>query len=119
MLGLGFRLVAGLADGLVAGLVFVQGLGPAMTKTCWPTFALASLWLATRRRLPVHLRGFLDDAYRLGLLRIVGPVYQFQHAALQDRLAPPAESQESAAIRRQGANQSGTFASAATICDRH
>jgi hypothetical protein len=35
--------------------------------------------------------GFLDDAYRLGLLRIVGPVYQFRHAALQDHLAPPAK----------------------------
>lgn len=31
-------------------------------------------------------------ADRLGLLRIVGPVYQFRHAALQDHLAPPAET---------------------------
>jgi hypothetical protein len=34
---------------------------------------------------------FLEDAYRLGLLRVVGPVYQFRHAALQDHLAPPRE----------------------------
>ncbi|MGW3820473.1 hypothetical protein [Streptomyces sp. NPDC005046] len=32
---------------------------------------------------------FLDDAHRLGLLRTVGPVYQFRHAELQDHLAPP------------------------------
>jgi hypothetical protein len=31
-------------------------------------------------------------ADRLGLPRIVGPVYQFRHAALQDHLAPPAET---------------------------
>jgi hypothetical protein len=31
---------------------------------------------------------FLDDAHRLGLLRAVGPVYQFRHAALHDHLAP-------------------------------
>ncbi|MFC5827192.1 hypothetical protein [Nonomuraea insulae] len=31
---------------------------------------------------------FLDDMHRLGLLRTVGPVYQFRHAELQDHLAP-------------------------------
>ncbi|WP_405086267.1 hypothetical protein [Microbispora sp. NBC_01389] len=30
---------------------------------------------------------FLDDAHRLGLLRVVGPVYRFRHADLQDHLA--------------------------------
>ncbi|WP_275527354.1 hypothetical protein [Herbidospora mongoliensis] len=30
---------------------------------------------------------FLDDAHRLGLLRAVGPVYQFRHAVLHDHLA--------------------------------
>jgi hypothetical protein len=29
---------------------------------------------------------FLDDAHRLGLLRTVGPIYQFRHAELQDHL---------------------------------
>jgi hypothetical protein len=27
---------------------------------------------------------FLDDTYRLGLLRTVGPAYQFRHAEFQD-----------------------------------
>jgi hypothetical protein len=30
---------------------------------------------------------FLDDAYRRGVLRRAGAVYQFRHARLQDRLA--------------------------------
>jgi hypothetical protein len=30
---------------------------------------------------------FLDDAHRLGLLRTVGPIYQFRHADLHDHLA--------------------------------
>ena len=52
---------------------------------------MASLWLGLRHRLPLRLMGFLDDAYRLGLLRVVGPVYQFRHADLQDHLAPLTE----------------------------
>lgn len=73
--------------GLLGGFL----LGPVVTNTCWPAFGLASFWLGVRRRLPFRLMGFLDDAYRLGLLRIVGPVYQFRHVALQDHLAPPNE----------------------------
>jgi hypothetical protein len=83
----------GLMFGLVIGLLF----GLPMSRTCWPRFAVASLWLWGRRRSPLHLMGFLDDAYRLGLLRIVGPMYQFRHAALQDHLAPPAQSITTAA----------------------
>jgi hypothetical protein len=82
----------GLVFGWVFWLVFWLVFGMAMTKTCWPTYVLASLWLGARRRLPVRLMEFLDDAYRLGILRIVGPAYQFRHAALQDHLAPPRES---------------------------
>jgi hypothetical protein len=89
---LAFVLVLGLVVGLTFGLVFGLAAGLAMAKTCWPDFVLASLWLAARRRLPCRLMSFLDDAYRLGLLRIVGPVYQFRHAALQDHLAPPKEA---------------------------
>jgi hypothetical protein len=79
--------VYGLLKWLVFGLVYV----PIMTKACWSGFAVASLWLGVRRRLPLRLMGFLDDAYRLGLLRVVGPVYQFRHADLQDHLAPLTE----------------------------
>jgi hypothetical protein len=79
-------------EGVLLGLVLGLLIGLSMSGTCWPRFAMASLWLWVRRRLPLCLMGFLNDAYRLGLLRIVGPVYQFRHAALQDHLAPPAKS---------------------------
>jgi hypothetical protein len=94
-------LVVGLVVGLTLGLglVFGLGLGPVMTKTCLPTFVLGSLWLGIRRRLPFVLIEFLDEAYRLGLLRIVGPVYQFRHAALQDHLAPPGDVMPPVAAR--------------------
>lgn len=81
------RLTFGLGGGLGLGLTF----GLVGSKACWPAFVAASLWLGTRRRLPLRLMRFLEDAYRLGLLRVVGPVYQFRHAALQDHLAPPSE----------------------------
>jgi hypothetical protein len=35
---------------------------------------------------------FLNDAHERGVLRTVGPVYQFRHARLQDRLAGQASS---------------------------
>ncbi|GAA1017745.1 hypothetical protein Aple_024950 [Acrocarpospora pleiomorpha] len=44
-------------------------------------------YLNRRRILPRNLMAFLDDAHRLGLLRAVGPIYQFRHADLQDHLA--------------------------------
>jgi hypothetical protein len=50
-------------------------------------YVLAARWLAGTGRLPWRLMTFLDDAYRLGLLRVVGPAYQFRHAELQDHLA--------------------------------
>jgi hypothetical protein len=34
---------------------------------------------------------FLEDARERGVLRTVGPVYQFRHARLQDRLANQAK----------------------------
>lgn len=43
--------------------------------------------LCARQQIPLRLLSFLDDAHRLGILRQTGPVYQFRHAKLQDRLA--------------------------------
>ncbi len=86
-------LLGGLLGGLVAGLVFglAAGLGSALALAS-TTFHLAVGLRAAQRRLPWRIMGFLDDAYRLGLLRVVGPVYQFRHAELQDYLAPPRQS---------------------------
>src|SRR5207244_3307474 len=59
----------------------------------WVSYTVARTWLALRGRLPWRLMSFLDDAHRLGLLRQVGPYYQFRHADLQDRLARPRPGQ--------------------------
>jgi hypothetical protein len=73
--GLGF----GLVFGLLAGFVNVQ------RSAAWAS-SLASAQLALRWHTPVRLMRFLEDAHRKGVLRTVGPVYQFRHARLQDRL---------------------------------
>src|SRR5581483_2347764 len=79
-------LTAKASAGLVLGLTLGLPFGLWYIRTCWSSFVLMSLWMGMRRQLPFGLMRFLDDAYRLGLLRIVGPVYQFRHATLQDHL---------------------------------
>lgn len=63
------------------------GLVLALAAHAWPYYTAARLYLAARGRLPWRLQRFLDDAHRLGILRQVGPVHQFRHARLQERLA--------------------------------
>jgi hypothetical protein len=43
--------------------------------------------IAVRWHTPARLLHFLEDARQRDVLRTVGPVYQFRHARLQDRLA--------------------------------
>ncbi|MDX6741332.1 NACHT domain-containing protein [Actinocorallia sp. A-T 12471] len=80
-------------DGLVAwdfALGFAgASLGIAIRDEhrVWPAYLIVSFDLWRRRLAPRDLMGFLDDAHRLGLLRAVGPVYQFRHADFQDHLA--------------------------------
>ncbi|TWP54024.1 hypothetical protein FKR81_00165 [Lentzea tibetensis] len=50
-------------------------------------YLIATHQLARAGSPPRALMSFLDDAHRLGLLRAVGPIYQFRHAELQDNLA--------------------------------
>jgi hypothetical protein len=86
---LGARHIVGLASGLTFGVLdgFVFGLvwGLSFPQT-WTT-SLAFAQLALRWHTPVRLLRFLDDARQRDVLRTVGPVYQFRHARLQDRLA--------------------------------
>jgi energy-coupling factor transporter ATP-binding protein EcfA2 len=84
--GPAFGLLAGTAIGLMIALVRI-GVGASSV------FVVAVLQQAARRRLPMPWRvmAVLEDCHRLGLLRTIGPVYQFRHAELQDHLAPPAE----------------------------
>lgn len=48
---------------------------------------LAFTYLCLRWHTPLRLMRFLEDATDCGVLRTVGPTYQFRHARLQDRLA--------------------------------
>jgi hypothetical protein len=78
----------GLAAGLAAGLVLGPGAGLMYTRTWSVTLAFAQLTI--HRRTPIRLMRFLEDARQRNVLRTVGPVYQFRHARLQDRLAEQA-----------------------------
>jgi len=54
----------------------------------WLLFVIARWWIALLGHwFPFRLMTFLDDCHRLGLLRAVGPTYQYRHAELQDYLA--------------------------------
>ncbi|MFF2205065.1 hypothetical protein [Streptomyces sp. NPDC058145] len=108
---LGLRLVLGLltgvAVGLLAGPLVAWFLGSPLgalaafsgalltavmagpvCNTAVATAATA-LQLSAREGTPVRLMAFLEDARRRNLLRATGPVYQFRHARLQERLARP------------------------------
>ncbi|MGH3720813.1 MAG: hypothetical protein ACRDRI_18595 [Pseudonocardiaceae bacterium] len=76
-----FEIPIGLALWLISGLT----LGLIYPET-WST-SLACTQLTIRRRTPIQLMRFLADAHERNVLRTVGPVYQFRHARLQDRLA--------------------------------
>ncbi|MEV0600096.1 NACHT domain-containing protein [Streptomyces sp. NPDC050315] len=90
MTGLTVGLGTGLSIGAAGRLVgrFQTGL-PAGT---WSWFLVTRAWYALRGDLPWRLMRFLRDAHRRGVLRRNGPVYQFRHARLQDRLSSPVPS---------------------------
>ncbi|WP_207934828.1 hypothetical protein, partial [Actinomadura sp. KC06] len=82
-LAVGLALAVALAVALV-GLVFGLAFGK---HRAWWAYQLATWKLARAGHLPRRLMPFLDDCHRLGLLRTVGPYYQFRHAELHDHLA--------------------------------
>ncbi|MEU8662891.1 NACHT domain-containing protein [Actinoplanes philippinensis] len=63
-------------------IAFTSGAGSA-----WLRFGYARAWLAVRGLAPWRVLDFLDDAHDRGILRRVGPAYQFRHARLQACLA--------------------------------
>jgi len=86
--GVLFGLVTGMIGGtglIIAGRL--PGIAAGTVHHCWLICRLATLGLTCGRRLPLNLIRFLDDAHRLGLLRALGPFYQFRHADLHDHLA--------------------------------
>lgn len=78
-------ITAGLTLGLTAGPVF-GALAGIMYSRMWSA-SLSFVQLAVRLRTPIRLMRFLEDARDRNVLRTIGPVYQFRHARLQDRLA--------------------------------
>jgi hypothetical protein len=109
LVGLAFGLALGFYAGLDSGIttgrqhplgtaitvgtltfvaVWASSVVPAtvMASRTWQTALLfAQLWV--RGTAPLRGMTFLEDAHRRGIMRVVGPVYQFRHARLQDRLA--------------------------------
>jgi hypothetical protein len=72
--------------GIVQGSIAAGLFGGAAFSGAVQGF-LAQLCLAVRYRTPLFLMRFMEDARSRHLLRTVGPVYEFRHALLQDRLA--------------------------------
>ena len=81
-----------LLDWMALGLV-TGSLVASMYPQAWSS-SLAFVQLAASDRTPVRLIRFLEDARSRGVLRTVGPIYQFRHARLQDRLATPQPATE-------------------------
>ncbi|WP_030186157.1 hypothetical protein [Streptomyces sp. NRRL S-813] len=79
--------------GLWRGAVFAGSLTLPIALLSGPVgnigvnTVLTAVQLAASRGTPVRLLSFLEDARRRNLLRATGPVYQFRHARLQERLA--------------------------------
>ncbi len=92
--GLALALAAGLAswlaDVLVVGLVI--GTFAFFNETAFGLTTFVLVRLAIKRGTPLNLIKFLEDARTRNLLRSVGPLYQFRHADLQDRLASTSPS---------------------------
>jgi transcriptional regulator with XRE-family HTH domain len=101
-IGVGGHLITGLLDGILGqlnwnaadGLLIgaIGGLGGtcsyALSFTAWGRWlVLSRVWLPLTGKLPWDTAAFLDDAYRRGVLRQTGAVYQFRHIRLQHRLA--------------------------------
>ncbi|PXY36340.1 helix-turn-helix domain-containing protein [Prauserella flavalba] len=83
---LNWELPAGLTVGLTGGLS--AALGYLVAFTAWGHWLLFTrLRLPLTGKLPWAVGRLLDDAYRRGVLRQSGAVYQFRHARLQEHLA--------------------------------
>ncbi|MEV0237801.1 hypothetical protein [Nonomuraea sp. NPDC050786] len=70
--------------GIISGMAFgLVNKGQHM----WLMATIALLHLGPSGRLPFRLMRFLHDLHQLGVLRTVGPFYQFRHVELRDHLA--------------------------------
>ena len=69
----------------VVGLLAIGGY--RLSGTAGSVYLYTVTVLSLRRSAPRQMMRFLDHAHQVGLLRQVGPIYQFRNAALQARLA--------------------------------
>lgn len=67
--------------------VLWTGVASGLAGNLAAATALTAVQLHYEEGTPVRLVHFLEDARRRNLLRATGPVYQFRHARLQERLA--------------------------------
>ena len=97
--------MGGLAAGFAAGTVSALEFSPVFGSVAAAIFGLAiglvtmllasqaqllkltELVLAFQRKGRIRFILLLEEALSLQVLRQAGPVYQFRHAAMQDRLA--------------------------------
>lgn len=86
---------------------FVGATTYTLAFTAWGQWLLLTrLLLPLAGRLPWALPAFFDDAYRRGLLRQAGAVYQFRHARLQAQLSAAATVSPSESPRTRSASPS-------------
>ncbi|BCB75853.1 NACHT domain-containing protein [Phytohabitans flavus] len=103
--GLAVGVAAGVTDAMAmarhdplyvaVGVGLVTGVAVGVATTIAAALTVSSTWRTTLAFLQLRVRGdgpargmtFLEDAHRRSVLRVVGSVYQFRHARLQDRLA--------------------------------
>lgn len=105
--------LGGAAAVLVTGIPLAALIGPApaaagataaaFSFVAGPAVALLLLDLSMPLRAlgRVRLMSFLDDALKRQVLRQVGPLYQFRHAAIQDYLIGSAADDESRGLRKR------------------
>jgi len=84
-ISLAFQLVVGLTFGLTLG--FVSCLVSGLRAGAAPSLLFTELALWPRGRRRVRFMSLLETALARQVLRHAGPVYEFRHADLQDRLA--------------------------------
>jgi hypothetical protein len=95
LMGIMFKIVSGLALGLAGGLaggVVVGIVGGIVGSATWST-ALVFAQLRFAGECPFRVLNFLEDARERRVLRVIGPMYQFRHRRLQERLAQSFEKE--------------------------
>ena len=86
--GVGVGTVTWLAAGPIWALMATPiGAISVAGSASWTHFAVGRAWYGLTGRLPWRLMTYLEDAHKLGVLRQAGPVYQFRHARLRERLS--------------------------------